>query len=303
MALETFPSTPSQPDGTAATTSNSNASLVTVTGGPITWSSAFAKFGLNGHWLRETSTSGSTVIRYNLPGGGNRLMAITLNSFVIDSLPPTVSKTVFSLRSASAPVASVLVTTTGSLVLDPQGAGANIVIAAAGVIAVDVPYDYQFLFSAHATTDASGLFSVIVKPSAGGAAVATVAPTNTTLGINPFAAFDIGGSSVIGDLGYWRVQAEDGRTTVIPPLIVDVPLDTPVLTVTGSTNPTTIGGTNGTLTVSWPAVAGADHYEADIVSGTVTSGFVAEDTNATSPKTFTGLAAGPYTVAVRAIAP
>lgn len=77
-------------------------------------------------------------------------------------------------------------------------------------------------------------------------------------------------------------------------------LGTPVATVTGTTHPSSIGGTNGTATLSWGAVAGAASYDACLRTGTVTTGFTATATGITSPYVFTGLAAGPYTVAVRA---
>ncbi len=76
-------------------------------------------------------------------------------------------------------------------------------------------------------------------------------------------------------------------------------LDAPVVTL-NSINPTTIGGNNGSVTATWPVVPGAYHYETCLVSGTQTTGFVADDGDATSPKTYTGLMAGSYTVAVRA---
>ena len=66
------------------------------------------------------------------------------------------------------------------------------------------------------------------------------------------------------------------------------------------TPPTTIGGMDGTVTATWPSVPGAGRYESCLVYGVATSGFVADDSSATSPKTYSGLAAGVYTVAVRA---
>ncbi len=76
-------------------------------------------------------------------------------------------------------------------------------------------------------------------------------------------------------------------------------LDTPVV-VLSHTPPSTVGGSDGTITATWAAVANAHHYESDLQTGVVTSGFTADDTNAVSPKVYTGLSAGPYTVAVRA---
>ena len=76
-------------------------------------------------------------------------------------------------------------------------------------------------------------------------------------------------------------------------------LATPVVTMT-TTPPSSVGASDGTATLTWPAVSGADHYEAALATGTVTTDFVADDTNATSPKTYTGLSDGPYSGAVRA---
>lgn len=77
-------------------------------------------------------------------------------------------------------------------------------------------------------------------------------------------------------------------------------LPTPLVTVIGKTAPTAIGATDGSITFAWPPVEGADRYESAIATGDVSEGFVADDMDAVSPKTYTGLAAGVYTVAVRA---
>jgi hypothetical protein len=85
------------------------------------------------------------------------------------------------------------------------------------------------------------------------------------------------------------------------PTTVPVPLDTPAVTVVSQTDPTTAGGTDGTITVSWPAVPDADHYEAGWAAGDVTEGFAVVSSSATSPYVFTGRSAGVQTVAIRAI--
>lgn len=80
------------------------------------------------------------------------------------------------------------------------------------------------------------------------------------------------------------------------------PLATPVLTIVSQTDPTTPGGSDGTVTVSWPAVPNAVSYEAGTASGNVTSGFTVVATGVTSPHTFTGLPGGVTTVAIKAMA-
>lgn len=79
------------------------------------------------------------------------------------------------------------------------------------------------------------------------------------------------------------------------------PLTTPVVTVTNETDPSTIAGSDGSITVTWPAVFGAATYETAMADGLgQTTGFIVDSSAATSPYTFTGLTAGDYTVAVRA---
>ncbi len=101
---------------------------------------------------------------------------------------------------------------------------------------------------------------------------------------------NIGASAAAAALSFGNYNATDPTTST---------LDTPVVTLS-QVSPTTIGGSDGSVTATWLAISGANHYESCLVTGTVTSGFTADDANATSPKTYTGLSAGTYTVAVRA---
>lgn len=81
---------------------------------------------------------------------------------------------------------------------------------------------------------------------------------------------------------------------------VPAALDAPVVTDVVAVNPTTVGGT-GSLTISWSPVTGAGKYVVQLADGIdATTGFVTDSADATSPHTFTGLVAGPYTWRVRA---
>ena len=101
---------------------------------------------------------------------------------------------------------------------------------------------------------------------------------------------------MFGGASYWvDIEVDDGAGDPEPEQLA-----TPVLTVTGTTAATEAGD-DGTITATWPAVDGADSYEAGIVEGAdQTEGFVSTGA-ATSPHTWTGLAPGTYTVAVRAL--
>lgn len=146
------------------------------------------------------------------------------------------------------------------------------------------------------TSPGSKIWTALV----GSAHVASGLSLNTT----PVQGVDLGiptapGSSSIATIGWDDLQIEAGRTTEIPDWAA--PLATPTVTLNGVA-PTSHGGADGTITATWPTVAGADHYESCILAGTVTTGFAADDADATSPKVYTGLTAGAWTVAVRAIA-
>ena len=114
--------------------------------------------------------------------------------------------------------------------------------------------------------------------------------------------------------GYDRidnVQAlfTDDLTAWIGPYVDSRVLPAPVPTLSSVTIPTTPGSSTGSITVSWPKIVDPDlaHYEIHLAPGLdANSGFtqiatVAQPAGATGTYTATGLAAGPYTVAVRAV--
>ena len=120
------------------------------------------------------------------------------------------------------------------------------------------------------------------------------AATTPSVSFTSFIVNDTGisGSIAQARAAFWIAAAE-----------IDV-LDTPATTVSATSNPTTPGGVDGSITVTWAAVTGAATYVAEIADGhNATSGFVVDDATATSPHVFTGLSAGEYTVSIQAIPP
>lgn len=119
-------------------------------------------------------------------------------------------------------------------------------------------------------------------------------------GATPSIAFT---SFVVNDTGISGSIAQARIAFWLNVAAVDI-LDTPVVTVDSTSNPTTEGGVDGSITVSWVAIDGADTYSAGIAEGHgVTEGFTIDSADATSPHVFTGLGAGPYTTAVKAVPP
>jgi hypothetical protein len=79
------------------------------------------------------------------------------------------------------------------------------------------------------------------------------------------------------------------------------PLTTPVVNAVPA-SPTTPGGTDGSIAVSWGAISGAVRYSVEIATGlSATTGFTVVDSAVTgTTKNITGKAAGDYTVGVTA---
>jgi hypothetical protein len=119
-------------------------------------------------------------------------------------------------------------------------------------------------------------------------------------GVAPSIAFT---SFIVNDTGISGAIAQARIAFWLNVAAVEI-LDTPVVTVDSTSNPTTEGGVDGSITVSWPAVTGAGTYTAEIADGhNATTGFTVDDAAATSPHTYNGLGAGQYTVAITAVPP
>lgn len=82
---------------------------------------------------------------------------------------------------------------------------------------------------------------------------------------------------------------------------VPAALDSPNITNALAINPSTVGGSDGAMTLTWDPVDDADRYEVSLAPGLAAeTGFVVQSADATSPYSITGLSAGPYTWGVRA---
>lgn len=83
---------------------------------------------------------------------------------------------------------------------------------------------------------------------------------------------------------------------------LDEPLATPVINIDSFSHPTTIGGSEGTATISWGAVSGAVSYQAYIATGSspAQEAFTLVASGVTSPYTFTGLSAGVKAFGIKA---
>lgn len=99
---------------------------------------------------------------------------------------------------------------------------------------------------------------------------------------------------------YTDAVRADVLAIAIAPAESTIPLDTPTVTLVGTTeaDPDTA---NGSITISWLPVTNADRYEVGVANGSDQTAFTTVSSDATSPYTITGRNAGNYTAAVRAI--
>ena len=155
------------------------------------------------------------------------------------------------------------------------------------------------------TTNTSGNGTVDRDPDAieyeeNAAVILTPVPDNLNWAFSHWTGDGITGTNENDDpLTYTMPGAAASVTAVF---IEVVPLDTPVVTIDAQSNPTTVGGTDGTADASWPAVSEASTYRVEIAEGeNATEGFtVLEEDHATTSYQATGLNAGPRTIGVTA---
>lgn len=222
-------------------------------------------------YLPSLPSAGNAFINVRTASGGTSLLTIVINNSTV--LVQDTNATTQFTGTAAPPTGEWLrweikatngVSTTGTMTMD--------------------------WYVGDSTTPITGLSASLTAQNFG-----TVAFGQFRIG-RPGAPAGTWASFYMDDIAY-----NDGATSYIGPSTT-TPLATPVLTITGQTDPTTPGGTDGTVTVSWPAVTGAVRYQAGSAPGNVTSGFTVVNTNVTSPYTFTGLSAGAVTVAIMAMA-
>lgn len=296
-----------QSDGTAAT----NTLLTGNAGWGVTSPSTMQFSTSDG--MRSTTglhfgitTTGADYVRYNLNADNNN----GAFSFVFrtpSSLSLAAFFPFFNVKSTSGRVASIGISTNGRLyVADGAAAGGtvNYVTPATGgtALVTSSKYRCELRLQGGSTTVGKIDFSLYSDPTSSTPLVTLPQVTNANLTANALHQVEIGHTSATPpaafDFGIDDLQMDDGRTTEIGPILV--PLTTPTVTLGTSTNPTTVGGTNGSQVISWGAVTNAttyDAYKANKASP-AQSDFALVATNVTSPYTFTGLSAGTYSFGV-----
>ena len=163
------------------------------------------------------------------------------------------------------------------------------------------------------TSTASGIIfaHLAIRGNNGGVTVGTpftVRMSSTDMGpnlgeVHAFLAEEIGDAATYTATWSWATETTNQATIVA--VYEDAgtsQLDTPVVTVDATTNPSSAIAEDGTADVSWPAITGAGSYRVELASGlNATTGFtVVEESHATTSIQLTGLGEGDRTVGVTA---
>lgn len=289
------------PQGTTLSGANSGSSTQSVAGGTQVFDTAMKAHGAFG--ARFTNAAAASTFRRWLFAAP----ATTWQFSGVITMPasaPAANMVVASFcNSAGSGRVQIIVDT--SLRLGIQGSGGagttNITSALTG------GSKYRVTLQVVGGSATASTVTAKVYAEAGGAWTTQVGSTWTS------STFNTGTDQVVGvDLGITNTQAaaytvgwddiqlNDGTGPEIGDIVTA--LDTPVVTLGTKSDATTVGGTDGTQVVTWPAVTGAVSYEAWCAPGTTTNeaNFTRVAQGVTSPYTFTGLAAGDYSYAIKA---
>lgn len=283
----------------------------------VTQTNGTAQTAGNSGWSSLNTGSGNTAIfadaakmgataGYRMTGGG------TAQNIAYLDLPSAVS--VIALRvpfqiSAIASVSAILrwyndaghvtalasmgITSTGKLqFVEVNGSGTALNVSSTASLSAATPYVLMILidkgtnqFSANVYPTGSTTVAASISGTLGGAMsdASSVQQVRWAIGtVTTLSYLDTNSDFAVGH-GDWLERTD-----------VTSQLATPTVTVGTITNPTTIGGTDGSTVVSWTAVSGAVSYDAYIATGSTPAqgDFTLVASGVTSPYTFTGLTAG-----------
>lgn len=291
-----------QPNGTTATTGNTGASLVNPgTGGTIVWDTSVGSHGSTG--LKQTTTTAgqSNVVRFAMSAASYQVQATA--KITIPATTPGGEYTLLMMRNGSGKCFSIAYETTGEIRMLDSANSSPYTVASAGTLTAGTQYVFSVV-ATNASPYGAGNGSCTVKIYAVGSStpIASQTFTGKNFGTATFSDINSGGTTVTGSHGIVDLQVNDGAGSEIPDYVATIPLSTPVITLGTTTNPTTVGGTNGSQVVTWSAVANATSYEAWIAPNLAPAqgDFSLVQTGVTSPYTFTGLKAGSYAFGIKA---
>ncbi len=288
-----------QTDGTAQTTGNSGwSSLNTGSGNTAIFADA-AKMGATAGYRMTCGGTNQNIAYLDLPSAVT-VMALRV-PLQISAITSVSMLRWYNDAGHTTNLGSMTITSTGKIqFVEANGSGTALNISSSGSLSAATPYVLMILidkgantFSAVAYPRGSTTVTASISGTLGGAMkdASNLQQVRWAIGTATSLSYlDTNSDFAVGH-GDWLA-----RTDVI------TLLDTPTVTLGSVTNPTTIGGNDGTAVVSWPAVSNATSYDAYLATGSspAQGDFTLVASGVTSPYTFTGLNAGDKAFGIKA---
>lgn len=292
--------------GTNITTSNTTPTLVGVSKGTnstVTADSATVPSGFTGNGVKIgwDANAGAGDIRMTLPSTGQSASNVYRESFYYRTTNTTPGADITLLQLNATLRAFTLTqrsSTAGFRILDSTNAALDL----SGTYAWNTWYRIEIQADNTSGVGASKL--IISVYNMAGTLVGTYSNTSTAnLATGQFNQWRHGASgynATPGNHGFYALRWSDGGTGEVGAFAP--PLSTPTVTLGATTNPTTIGGTNGSQVVTWAGVSNATAYDAYLATNgsPQQSDFSLVASSVSSPYTFTSLGAGTLSFGIQA---
>ena len=289
-----------QPNGTAQTIGNSGwSSLNTGSGNTAVFADA-AKMGATAGYRMTCGGTAQNIAYFDLP---STVTVMALRVPIQISAITNVSAILrwYNDSGHTANLGSFGITGTGKIqFVENTGSGTALNVSSTASLSAATPYVLMILidtgantFSAAAYPYGSTMAAATISGTLGGAMADAPSLQQVRWAVGTATSLsylDTNSDFAIGH-GDWLARTD-----------VSVQLDTPAVSLGATTDPSTIGGADGSAVVSWSAVSNATSYDAYIAAGSspAQGDFTLVASGVTSPYTFTGLSAGTASFGIRA---
>ena len=289
-----------QADGTAQTTGNSGWSSLSTGSGNTAIFADGAKMGAIAGYRMTCGGTAQNIAYFDL---SSSVTVMALRVPIQISAITTVSAILrwYNDSGHTTNLGSLGITSTGKIqFVEASGSGTALNISSTASLSAATPYVLMILIDKGANT-----FSAVAYPSGSTTAAASISGTLGGAMMDAASLQQVRWAiGTATSLGYLDTNSDFavGHGDWLARTDVTTQLDTPVVTLGTVTNPSTIGGSNGTAVVSWSAVSNATSYDAYVAPGSspAQGDFTLVASGVTSPYTFTGLSAGTKSFGIKA---
>lgn len=289
-----------QTNGTAVTTANSSVSgdAFTLVGGSPVYDTTHASHGSYALKMPASATSLNVVFgAAHAPLGGTSYAA---RFYLYFTALPGVASTLWRTNAASSALLTRINITAGGLFTLQYNNGSTVT---AWTSSVTVPINQWVRVEVYTVLGASGQVQAAFYAGDATTPLDAGGASGVTINSGPLVAATFGkygSDTYVTDFWFDDLALDNEAAGFMGPYSEQLP--TPAVTLGSTTNPTTVGATDGSQVVTWAAVGGAGSYDAYRAPGSspAQEDFTLVASGVTSPYTFTGLAVGTYSFGIKA---